>query len=141
MESEIRSLAATLGVADRVRLLGVRSDAPALMNAADCYLLSSAWEVMPLVLQEAGASELPVVATQVGGNAEVVRDGSSGFLVAPQDDGALAAGMRRMMALSNDERSAMGRAGREFIAGRFDMERVLDQWESIYEELLAARSN
>jgi len=138
LEADLRQLAATLGVDDRVRFLGIRSDMPELMNAADCFVLSSAWEGMPLVLQEASASELPIVATRVGGNAEVVLDGSSGFLVPPGDENALAAAMKKMMALPEPQRDAIGRAGREYIVNRFDMENVLGEWEGIYEELLLA---
>ena len=88
---------------------------PALMNAADAYVLSSAWEGMPQVLQEASATGLPVVATDVGGNREVVLDGRSGLLVPPKDSGALAAAMRRMMAMGRRASAGMGRAGREHV--------------------------
>jgi glycosyltransferase involved in cell wall biosynthesis len=140
LDGELKELAATLGIGDRVQFLGVRSDIPELMNASDGYLLSSAWEGMPLVLQEAGASELPVVATNVGGNSEVVNDGVSGFLVPPQNEDALTGAMKKMMALPDSQREEMGRAGRTHIANRYDMERVLDQWEAIYGELLAERT-
>ena len=139
LEGEIQKLAATLGIADRVRFLGLRSDIPQLMNAADGYVLSSAWEGMPLVLQEAGATGLPVVATRVGGNAEVVLDGVSGLLVSPGNQGELAAAMAKIMGLSQGERAAMGQAGRDYIVKRYDIENVLGEWERIYDELLASR--
>lgn len=136
LEANIRELAASLGVAGRVRFLGVRPDVDALMNAADAFVLSSAWEGMPLVLQEASASELPIVATQVGGNAEVVLDEVSGLLVRAGDDAALARAMEKMMGLAAPARQTMGKAGRDYVVNRYGMEGVLDQWEDIYEELL-----
>ena len=134
-QDDARKLVDSMGLADRVRFLGVRSDTPALLNMADGYLLSSAWEGMPLVLQEASACALPIVATKVGGNAEVVRDGVSGFLVSPRDDAALAGAMLRLMTMSAADRAAMGQAGREHVVNRYDLEHVLDRWEKIYQEL------
>ncbi len=85
-------LAVELGLGDRVRFLGVRQDVPKLMNAADAYVMSSAWEGMPMVLLEASATGLPIVATDVGGNSEIVLHGKTGFLIPPKDPEALAAG-------------------------------------------------
>ena len=61
--------AQSLGLGDRIRFLGVRADVPEVMAAADGYVMSSAWEGMPMVLLEAAAAGLPIVATRVGGNA------------------------------------------------------------------------
>ena len=72
-------LAAKCNVSHRLRFLGMRKDVPALMAAADGYMMSSAWEGLPMVLLEAAGSGLPIVATNVGGNCEIVRDGISGF--------------------------------------------------------------
>ena len=80
-----------------VRFLGFRSDAPELMNTADAYAMSSALEGMPMVLLEAGACGLPIVATDVGENREVVLDGETGFLVSPKDPDVLAQAMLRLM--------------------------------------------
>lgn len=135
LEDDTRKLVDSMALSDRVKFLGVRSDTPALLNMADGYLLSSAWEGMPLVLQEAGACFLPIVATNVGGNAEVVRDGVSGFLVPPRDDAALAGAMVRLMDMPAADRAAMGQAGRDHVINRYDLEHVLDRWEGIYQEL------
>lgn len=135
LEQSTRDLATSLGVADRVDFIGARSDIANLMKMADAFVLSSAWEGMPLVLQEAAASSLPIVATRVGGNAEVAIDGRSAWLVPAKDTAALSAAMSRMMALSPGERKRMGEAGREFVVENFEIERVLDQWERIYAEI------
>lgn len=95
---------------------------------------------MPLVVLEAGAAELPVVVTGVGGTTEIVEDGTNEYLVPPGDEEALAAAMVRMQELSASERESMGRAGRELVLHNYDIEVVLDRWEAFYQELMAAHS-
>jgi len=139
LQGEAEQLVAELRIADRVHFLGVRKDISALMNAADAYVMSSAWEGTPMVLLEAGATGLPIVATAVGGNGEVVVDGQTGFLVPPGDSEALMRAMLRLMDLSPDERARMGRAGRAHVEANYSLERVVDQWEKLYVELLTAK--
>jgi len=133
---DIEKLAFELGVSDRVRFLSARKDIPALMAAADGFVMSSAWEGLPMVLLEAAASGLPIVATNVGGNAEVVRDGISGYLVPPTDPVALASAMERMELALPPARAAMGLAGREHVEKSYSLISVIDQWEQIYKSLL-----
>jgi len=127
---------AELGLVDRVRLLGLRRDIPELLNAADAFVLPSLWEGMPLTLLEASATALPIVATDVGGNAEVVLEGKTGYLVPVKDTNSLAQAMLRVMNLSEADRSAIGQAGRAHVVQNFDLERVVDRWEALYRELL-----
>jgi len=122
-----------------VRLLGLRRDIPALLNAADGFVLSSFWEGMSMVLLEAAATALPIVATDVGGNAEIVMDRVNGYLVPPAKPDALAEAMQQVMNLPEDARHAMGLAGREHIVQNFDIERVADRWEALYRELLGRK--
>ena len=107
------------------------------MRAADGYVMSSAWEGLPMVLLEAAASGLPIVATDVGGNAEIVRDGATGRLVAAHDPAALAAAMTETMALPEAARQEWGRAARAHVAAEFDLERVVDSWIALYRRLRA----
>ncbi|MEH1947635.1 MAG: glycosyltransferase, partial [Nostoc sp.] len=79
LQSDIEELVKELQIESNVIFLGTRSDVVALMNGADAYLMSSAWEGMPMVLLEAAATQLPVVTTDVGGIKEIVLDGESGF--------------------------------------------------------------
>lgn len=127
----------SLGLAGRVQLLGIRRDIPALMNAADGYVLSSLWEGMPNVLMEAAATGLPIVSTEVGGVAEVVPD-AGGVLVPPRDPEALAGAMRQVMALSGVGRREMGDAGRAHIEARYSFPRVVEQWAALYREAFNA---
>ena len=139
-EGDVREMIGRHRLENRVRLLGVRSDIPALMNAADAFVMSSRWEGMPLVLQEAAAVELPIVATDVGGNREVVVANESGILVPSQNPPALAAAMQALMLMPPAQRAQMGRRGRAHVQAQFGIEHVLDLWESIYNKLLANQS-
>jgi glycosyltransferase involved in cell wall biosynthesis len=96
LEQELRALIGSLGLARQVRLLGMRTDLPSILCAADAFVMSSAWEGLPVVLLEAGASALPIVATDVSGTRDVVLDDVSGFVVPPRDPAALASAMARL---------------------------------------------
>lgn len=133
---EIKGMAHSLGLTEKVRFLGVRRDVPELMSASDAYVMSSAWEGLPMVLLEAAACELPIVATDVGGNSEIVLHEINGYIVPPRDSEALAAAMLKMMSLSEEERKAMGRAGRAHIEENYSLDHVVDRWEKLYIELL-----
>jgi len=125
-----------LGISDRVVFLGLRRDIPSLLDAADGFVLSSAWEGLPNVVMEAMAAAKPVVATCVGGVPELVQEDVNGYIVPPGDSEALAAAMVKMMALLEAERRAMGRAGRAHIEANYSLELVVDYWERLYRELL-----
>jgi glycosyltransferase involved in cell wall biosynthesis len=139
LQGEIETLAEELGLAGAVRFLGVREDVPELMSAADGYVMSSAWEGMPIVLLEAAAAGLPVVATSVAGNREVVQDEESGFLVPPHEPDALGTAMIRLMGLSESQRRALGERGRELVRSQFSLGRLVDRWEELYREVLARK--
>jgi glycosyltransferase involved in cell wall biosynthesis len=109
------------------------------MQAADGFVMSSKWEGLPMVLLEAGASSLPIVATDVGGSRDAILDGVSGYLASSDDPEAIARAMREVMELSEDDRLAMGAAGRKHICRNFDIEVVADRWEELYRGA-AARS-
>jgi len=135
-ESEIRAQVTACGLEERVKFLGVRRDIPNVMNAADGFVLSSYLEGLPMVLLQASAVGMPMVATDVGGNAEVVLDGANGFVVPPRNDGALANAMLRVLQLPEAERARMAERGRAIAGEKFEIERILDQWESLYLEQL-----
>lgn len=141
LQDEIHGLVQASGLDSIVTLLGPRSDVPALMQAADGLVLSSRWEGLPMVLLEGAASALPIVATAVGGNGEIVEDGVTGLLAPAQNPAALAAAMEKIMRMPAARRRAMGSAGRERVVELFDLQRVVDAWEAIYLERLRARGH
>jgi len=139
LQAKAESLIQELGIGDRVRLLGLRSDIPELMNAADAYVMSSQWEGLPMVLLEAAATGLLIVSTRVGGTGEVVLDGKTGVLVDPQDSGALAAGMEYLMDIDGGQSLEMRQAAREHILENYSLDAIVTLWESIYRNLLAVK--
>ncbi len=120
----------------RARFLGPREDLPALMNAADGFVLSSVVEGLPMVLLEAAASGVPAVATDAGGVRECVADGETGFVVPCSDCDALAEAMSRLALLPAETRARMGNAARARAVARFDLDIVAAEWERTYRELL-----
>lgn len=122
------------GAMEYVRGLGLRRDVPALLDAADGFVLSSAWEGMPLALGEAMAMEKPVVATDVGGVRELV--GDAGMVVPAKDSNALAATMLDIMNRPEEERAAMGRSARERICAKFSIDAKVDEWEALYRSIV-----
>jgi glycosyltransferase involved in cell wall biosynthesis len=133
----MQDLAERIGISDAVRWLGLRDDMPSILDAADAFVLSSAWEGMPLVVGEALAMEKPVVATDVGGVRELV--GDAGFVVPPKDSAALADAMLRVMRMPEDQRNALGKAARERIRQRFDINAKAEEWDALYSRILRDR--
>lgn len=136
LKEQLECLIVDLELKDNVRLLGIRDDIPELMSAADAYVMSSIREGLPLVLLEASACSLPIVATDVGGNREVVYHLENGILTQAGSPGALAGSMLQMHGLTSQQRRAMGRKGRYIVETRFDLSRVVDLWEELYSKLL-----
>lgn len=140
LRADLERLASSLGLDDgTVRFIGLRTDVPQLMSACDALVLPSRWEGLPMVLLEAAALGLPVVATGVGGNTEIVKDGKNGFVVPPNDAGSLAKAMLQMLRSTPAERGRMGDWARSFVRGRYSLDAVVDTWEGIYQEYLNKR--
>jgi len=135
---DLKRLAASLNVGDRIAFLGEVRDVGALLCHARFFVLSSRSEGIPLTVLEAMACGLPVVATRVGGLPEVVEDGVTGLLVPAADPAALAEAMVR---LCNDPfgRERMGRAGGLRALELFDIRRMVADYESLYMDRLARR--
>jgi glycosyltransferase involved in cell wall biosynthesis len=123
-----------LGLDDRLRFLGHRTDALALLTAADLVVLPSHQEGLPVVLMEATTVGATIVATSVGGVPQVITDGVNGLLVPPGDPDALANAVARLV---DDPALAdrLGRAAREGGAS-FDVARASAEIEALYAELL-----
>lgn len=130
-EAICRELARGLRLEENVTFLGVRNDIPALMSAADVFVLSSAWEGFGLVVAEAMACELPVVATDCGGVREVV--GNAGSLVPPGDSSALGIALLRALTMSDHERETLGRAARIRIVNQYSLDASVRRWLQLYQ--------
>jgi len=137
LENAIRKQVRESGLEKYVKFVGVRPDISDVMNAADGFVMSSYLEGLPMVLLQASSIGMPIVATDVGGNAEIVINGVNGYTVPPGDDEALARGITRVMQLPAAERALMAERGRQLIRRNFEIERILDRWETIYQNNLA----
>jgi glycosyltransferase involved in cell wall biosynthesis len=134
VEAEIRRL----GLDERVRLAGERRDVPALLAASDVFVLSSDSEGLPVSVLEAMATELPVVASRVGGLPELVVDGETGILVPPGDARELGAALGRLTA-DPELRRRFGAAGRARAEAIFDLGPFRRAHVELYDEQLARR--
>jgi sugar transferase (PEP-CTERM/EpsH1 system associated) len=123
------------GLAQLAWLPGERSDIPDIMRGLDCFVLPSLGEGISNTILEAMASGLPVIATDVGGNPELVQEGRTGKLVPAADPDALAQAIVSL-ALSPEKARAMGYAGRKRIEAQFSMKAMVDRYQQIYDRLL-----
>jgi glycosyltransferase involved in cell wall biosynthesis len=135
--AELRALAHHLGVAEQVRWLGQRDDASALLAAADIGILCSHQEGFSNAILEGMAAGLPMLVTDVGGNAEAVVDGETGLVVPAHDPARLGAALA---SLAGDpaRRRAMGAAGRRRVREHFSLDACVAAYERLYEGLLTA---
>jgi predicted O-methyltransferase YrrM len=133
------NIACTSGYTDRIDLIGHTDQIPALMAIADVVLLPSLTEGLSRVILEAMVASRAVVATRVGGSAEVVKDGQTGFIVPARNTSDLADALRRILGdVSLSQR--MGQAGRRRVETEFTQERYWDQLSAMYAELVGRKS-
>ena len=126
----------TLGLTQSVAFLGSRKDVPKLLAKSDLFVFPSLWEGLPLVPLEALSIGLPVIASDIPALREIVDDGIHGILVPSQNPQALAHAIINL--LDNPKHGqALGIAGRERIAERFDITVTVRQWEQLYRDVAA----
>ena len=133
LETSLRASAAAMP--GRVVFAGVRTDVPALMAAADLFVMPSRWEGFGLVAAEAMTAGRAVVASRVSALPEVVEHGVTGLLVPPDDPDALAAAIASLLA-DPAKRDAFGAAGRDRVERLFTLDRMNAEWRAEYERLL-----
>jgi len=120
-----------LGIDARTRLLGKRLDIPFLLSGFDIFVLPSIAEGLSNTILEAMAAGLPVVATRVGGNPEMVDDGVTGALIAPRQPQRLAQALTAYVG-DPDLRARHGKAGRQRATDKFSLERMVDAYRNLY---------
>jgi glycosyltransferase involved in cell wall biosynthesis len=135
LRAEVERSSRELALGDRLLAPGLRDDVPALLPAFDVFLLTSRWEGLPLVIPQAMAAGVPVVASTADGNREVVRDRVNGLLVAPQSPEATA---QAVVELLDDPalRERVELAGRE-TARAFSLGQTIPRLETLYESSAA----
>jgi glycosyltransferase involved in cell wall biosynthesis len=125
------------GFTDRFVLTGERPDVAVVLSAMDIFCLSSRSEAFPLVLGEAMAMGLPCVSTDVGDTGVLL--GDTGLLVHKDDYEALTVGLKQMLDMSEDERTALGERAKLRVQNEFTLEQTHKKFEAVYAELLASR--
>lgn len=133
-EERLRRLADELAIADRVVFAGYRGDMQRVYNSLDLVVQSSSTEGMPNVILEALLMRVPVVATDVGGTAEIITDGKSGRLIPPYDSAALLAGMREVLAGSANSTEWVD-TGERHVRAHFSHDLRLQRIMTVYDQV------
>jgi glycosyltransferase involved in cell wall biosynthesis len=133
-ENQLKSLAATYNLTDRVLFAGTRSDIPEILGSSDLFVLPTLDDVLPTVLAEAMASGLPIVASRVGGVPEMIEPGKNGLLVAPANQTQLADACIRLLH-TPDEALRLAQGGRDVAEARFNVRNQVQKLENIYQDL------
>jgi sugar transferase (PEP-CTERM/EpsH1 system associated) len=135
LRAECQALLDAAGLSDLVWLPGERADVPDVMRGLNCFALPSLVEGISNTILEAMSSSLPVLATRVGSNAELVVEGQTGLLVPSADESALADGL---ITLARDESAAarMGQSGRRRVEDRFSLGAMVKAYEDVYRQVL-----
>jgi glycosyltransferase involved in cell wall biosynthesis len=131
LEQEARAL----GVGENFVFLGVRDDVPEILAGCDIAVLPSLAEGLPNAVLEYMAAGLPCVVSDAGGNAELVQDGVTGLRVPPRDSGALAQALLRLLR-DSDLAGRLARNAKDFVERSFSFERMVEQVEQLYGDLL-----
>ncbi len=139
MAGQLRDLVTRSGLQEQVHFLGFRRDMPHVLRALDVFVLPSLREGFGLALVEAMASGLPVIGARVGGISEIFGEGDFGQLIEPKDADDLADAMNRMVEASPERLSAMGQAARRRALGDFSAERMIADYERLYEQVFFER--
>ncbi len=136
LRQELESLADTLELSDITHFTGDRDDVNSLLQLMDIFVLPSLTEGISNTLLEAMASELPVVATRVGGTPEIIEDGQQGFLIPSRNSQALADALYKLIH-DKSLRTAMGQRGRTNVEVNFNWENTINFFSALYLNLAA----
>lgn len=139
LRAQAQALLDQAGLAELAWLPGQREDVPEVLRGLDCFVLPSLSEGVSNGILEAMASGLPVIATDVGGNGELVHAERTGELV-PAADSETMAGKIAAYAMNPDRAQMAGRAGRLAIEQRFSLEAMTQRYQGLYDQLLALRA-
>jgi glycosyltransferase involved in cell wall biosynthesis len=139
LRGELEALAEQLGLGKQARFLGERGDVTAVLAALDVSVVASRSESLSNVILESMAAGKPVVATNVGGNAELVREGATGLLVPPDDVERFAEAIGGLLR-NRAQREEFGARAKSLAHSHYRMERVCEQYEELYARLLAEKA-
>ena len=122
-----------------VTFLGWKDNASSYLTAFDLLVLPSLWEGMPNVVLEAMWQEIPVIATCVGGNIEIIEDGKTGFLVEPGNSQALAEKILEVISLSESKRQSIIKNAKDKVINNFNIDKMVKEFEDTYLALISKK--
>ena len=134
LKAQLRAKAEELGVRDRLKLLGFRKDIAELHKAADIFVFPSLQEGLPVALMEAMASGLPIVASKIRGNEDLISNNQGGYLVSPTDSEQVAKAIEKMIQ-NPKKRKKMEERNLEIIT-KYGQETVLQKMDEFFDEIV-----
>ena len=138
LRPKLEKMALELGLGDRIRFLGERHDLPAVLAAMDISVSLSSSESLSNAILESMAAGVPVVATRVGGNPELVREGETGFLVPPDNEGRFVEALQLLLTEPH-LRAEFGQRAKRLARANFGMNRIRDQYQELYATVIAEK--
>ena len=139
LRPELETFAAQVGLGSRVCFLGDRHDIPAVLASLNVTMLPSSSESLSNVILESMAAGVPVIATDVGGNLELLEDGKTGLLV-PLDDDSFTKAAEQLL-LNPEQRKAYGQRAKMAASSRYQLSAISSSYEQLYKSLLAEKSS
>lgn len=136
LKGRLERLAQDLSLRERIIFLGARRNIVEILSQIDIFVLPSLWEGLGLAALEAAAAGKPIVASRIGGIPEIIEHEVTGILVEPKNVKSLADGLERML-LGEVEAKEMGKRAREVVVQKFSVEKMVREYEKLYEELVA----
>lgn len=137
LRAQLEDQAGQLGLQNNVLFVGARPDVEELLSIMDVFVNSSQWEGLPTVIMESMAARVPVIATDVGGNSELIKNDVTGWLVPPQEPKGLATQISQVLAMDQLELELICQRAYERVHELFSIEAVARQHEYLYEQLIA----
>lgn len=128
-----------LGLLDHVFLIGARTDVPDLLQQADIFILSSKREGLPMVLLEAMSTALPVIATNVGGIPEIIKNEENGLLIQSQDEKEMATAMEQLI-VDKQLAKQLGTGARQTAVEQYSLDTISNQYSILYNNILSSGS-
>ena len=138
LKEKLKILCADLKIEENVIFAGERGDIPEILSLTDIFVLPSLREGLPLTILEAMACGKPVIATNVGGIPEVVKDGVSGILISPKDPEALHSAMNELLG-DREKMKKMGHNGKRVYSESFDSKTMIGKIEDLYDSLMCEK--
>lgn len=130
LKEDMVKLSEKLKISEFIEFLGERNDIRELMSACDLYVMSSAWEGLPMVILEAMSTECLIVSTDCGGVSEAL--GDTGILVAPKNSGALANALNKALSMTLEERKSLGKRAKKRVEHNYSLSSIADAYLEIY---------